>query len=351
MTLPAYTSDTATVSVEVESTSLSGDLGTSIQRVEVRQELDRPGSCTITSNDLDSDTYDWIDGGDVSEALSLKVTMGYTSDSAAVFDGEVTGLELDYSTESVTRVSIRGYDRLHRLARGRRTLAFLKKKDSDIAADIAKLNGLTAESTATSITHEYVLQSEQTDLAFLLARARAIGFEVLTVGKALHFRPRQFTHSALLTVSRTEFSALNIRSSVIGQPGSVEIRGWDPANQKPLIGKAAVSNLASVPSGQSTGLALADGSFKAVIAAAPGHAITVQAVADAAAIAELETFALDYVTCEGSLPGLHALKPGEVLEIADAGARFSGEYYLTRVTHIYESGSYSTDIVGKRRST
>ena len=68
-------------------------------------------------------------------------------------------------------------------------------------------------------------------------------------------------------------------------------------------------------------------------------------------VAELETFALDYVTCEGSLPGLHALKPGEVLEIADAGARFSGEYYLTRVTHIYESGSYSTDIVGKRRST
>ena len=83
----------------------------------------------------------------------------------------VTGLEPHFSFGHQPTFTVPGYDRRHRFGRGRKTRTFVQQKDSDIAAQIAGEAGLHAQSIDSSVTHEYILQANQTDMEFLQERA------------------------------------------------------------------------------------------------------------------------------------------------------------------------------------
>jgi len=55
--------------------------------------------------------------------------------------------------------------------------------DKQIAEKIAQDLGLRPDAEDTKTKHPYVIQYNQTDLAFLVERARRIRFEVLVQGK------------------------------------------------------------------------------------------------------------------------------------------------------------------------
>lgn len=350
---PLTSAKVAAVVVDVDGVKLtSGDAaGVPISRVEVRLEVDRPGSFVIESADLDADSFEWIDDGSVAEGKPVTILMGFGDDLQEVMVGEITGLELDVDAEAAPRVTIRGYDRLHRLTRGRKTRAFVGQKDSAIAETIASENGLTASVTATSEAHEYVLQSEETDLAFLSARARAIGYTLFVDDKLLHFIPRPLADSADLVISQgSDLLSLSIRTSVLGLVGGVAVRGWDPKEQKALVAEAPTTKAATM-GGKKTGGAVADERFGAAVGQVTGFPVTTQAQADALALAEVQEAALQHVTCEAEIVGRHALLVSTIVEVRGYGARFSGMYYLDRVTHSFEDGSYKTSFEGRRTAT
>jgi phage protein D len=83
----------------------------------------------------------------------------------------------------VPSLTVRGFDRLHRLMRGRKSRTFVKQKDSDIVSKIVQDAGLTADATDSRVTYEHVYQHNQTDWEFLRVRAQRIGYEILAVDK------------------------------------------------------------------------------------------------------------------------------------------------------------------------
>jgi hypothetical protein len=127
--------------------------------------------------------------------------MGYRDRTDEMIAGEITGLEPEFLAEDVPMLTVRGYDRRHRLMRCRKTHSFLKMKDSDIASQIARDASLTPRTEDTAVMHDYVLQHNQTDLEFLAERAARIGYEVVVDDTTLYFRPPQNTGSeAVLSV-------------------------------------------------------------------------------------------------------------------------------------------------------
>ena len=77
--------------------------------------------------------------------------MGYVNNLEKLISGDITGLEPEFRAEEMPQISIRGYDRRHRLMRGVKSRSFTQVKDSDLAGQIANDAGLTTTTAIVSI--------------------------------------------------------------------------------------------------------------------------------------------------------------------------------------------------------
>jgi phage protein D len=231
---------------------------------------------------------------------------------------------------------VRGYDRRHRLQRGRRTRTFRNSKDSVIVQHIASEYGLSAVCENSELEHEYVLQDNLSDFDFLVGRAEAIGFELLVEDRKLIFRRRR--HAAAPTLSLAlgeELLRFEPRLSTVGQATEVIVRGWDCDDQKAINGSSGP--VKQVMGGRHSGDAQAMAAFGKAVHVETTRPVASQLAAEHAARSLMTRMALDYVTGEGSCAGRPELRAGAVVALTGLGRRFSGNYYLVRVTHRFMS--------------
>src|SRR5262249_53776690 len=152
----------------------------------------------------------------------------YRDNMKTLFKGEITGLEPEFPKDQSPTLTVRGYDRRHRLMARRKTRTFLKMKDSEIASQIAGDFGLTPETEDSRVAHDYVLQHSQTDCAFLQERSRRIGYELVGTDRALHCRARKSDGSGLLTLPReAELRESQARLTTMKQLEEVHVLGWN----------------------------------------------------------------------------------------------------------------------------
>jgi phage protein D len=345
------------VRVRVDGQDVPLEAEADLIEVSVLQDVAAPGMFAIRlmNWDLDKHQFTWSDDPLFAEGAEVEVLMGYAGELATVFAGEVTGLDPEFSAGEVPVVTVRGYDRGHRLLRGRKTRSFIQVKDSDIAAQVAQEAGLTSEAEDTGVTLEYALQHNQTDLEFLQARARRIGYEVWVEGKTLRFRSRPSDESEVLTLDLEEdLLEFYPRLSTVGLAGEVEVRGWSVEDKEAVLGQAAASDAGSTMGGKTSGLDVAAQAFDAggASVAVSGDRPVSQGEADQIARGRLREMALSYVTGEGVAAGRSDLKAGTVVKIEGCGQRFSGLYYLASVRHSYTpKRGYRTAFTVRRNAT
>ena len=173
---------------------------------------------------------------------------------------------------------MRGYDRRHRLQRGRKVRTFVQQKDSDIAAQIAGEAGLTAQTDDSSVVHDYILQANQSDLEFLQERARLIEYEVTVDDKTMSFRAVANAASEIMALTlNDELLEFYPRLSAAGQVSEVQIRGWSVKDKQAIIAQAKAGAEVSTMGGQQSGAALADGAFGAAVGLLSRHPVATQA--------------------------------------------------------------------------
>jgi phage protein D len=249
-------------------------------------------------------------------------------------------------------LTIRGYDRRHRLLRGRKTRSFVQIKDSDIASQIASEAGLGARAVDTGVQLDYVLQHNQTDMDFLQDRARRIGYEVAIEDKTLLFRPFQNDKSETLTLKPgQDLLEFYPRLTTLSQVGEVSVRGWSPKDKQVIVGTAAAGSETGAM-GDSSGPSAANRAFGKTSAASVNRPVFSRAEADKMAQGQLNAIALDYIDGEGLCIGRTDLRAGAVIAIEDLGQRFSGKYYVTSTIHSYvPSRGYRTAFTIRRNAT
>ncbi len=294
----------------------------------------------------------WIDDDLFKEGNIVEIQIGYRDKQEKVFSGEITGLEPEFPSREPPTLTVRGYDRRHRLMRKRKTRTFLKMKDSEIAKQIAEDWGLTPNVTDTKVVLDYVLQHNQTDYAFLQNRAVRIGYEMAVSDRTLLFRPRQIKRSAGITLRReVELLDFSIRLSSLDQVEEINVQGWDPKEKKELSARSvkgdvqAMGNVSSGPSavGKAFGNT-GDNSVKSPVQS--------QAEADQIAKSWMSESAMRYVEGHGICIGRPDLKAGIVVSIEGLGRRFSGSYYVTSVEHSYKpTVGYRTAFSAMRNAT
>ena len=324
--------------VKVNGSPLPTEAKQDVIRAGLQEDLEAPSMLTVqmVNWDMVNLKTTWSDDDLLAVGNEVEIQMGYVDNLQKLMVGEITGLEPAFCADEVPMLTIRGYDRRHRLLRGRSTRSFTQVKDSDIASQIAGDAGLTAQVEDTGVTLDYVLQHNQSDLKFLQQRARRIGYEVVVEDKTLLFRPRQNTTSEVLTLSwENDLIEFHPRLTTLEQVGKVSVRGWNIKDKEAVVAEAAAGSESSKMGGKTSGPSEVDSAFGQSIYTSIDWPVFSQAEADKMATGQFNNMALAYISGEGIVAGRAELRAGTVVLIEGVGERFSGNYYVTSATHMY----------------
>ena len=296
--------------VEIDGMPLDRALEPSIEQVVVHNDRLVPDMFVITFRDPDQGILgrSRIHMGSQVKVSGRPVRVQGTS---LLMTGEVTGLEGEYGRWGA-RLAVRGFDKSHRLQRGRKSKTWQNTTDSDVARSIAQAQGIqvgAVDESGTVLDHVY--QHNVSDWEFLLVRAGRIGYEVGVFDDQFYFR--RPTNSAggpsegdyrstdrkqlVFGMNLLEFSP---RLSSLSMVSTVTVRGWDPANKREIVGTARASTTSASVGTTAAQLADQFGSPAWVTADKP---IFTQGEADAAAAALAEHLASSFAVAEGNRAG------------------------------------------------
>lgn len=343
---PSYFAPSFTI--EINGSGLAADISKYIQQVAVTSESNSMDSVSLTVANPYPEmrwTHRQEDVNLFAIGNGITIKMGYVDEEQPMFAGDITSVSAQFPEGGAPALNVQGHNRLHRLTRRRRSQTFRERTDKQIVETMADEHGLTAEvadTEATRIVHPDVTQPNQTDLEFLLERARRINFELLVEDRTLIFRPAQSDDSPVAVLEwgknlRNFSPTMNAR----GQVNQVTVRGYDPVAKREIVGQF----IAPGGGGQS-GAEVAQQAFGSGEEERGNQPIASQEEADQRAQAIYNERARRFLTGSGATIGLPVLRLGKVVELRGLGL-FNGTYRLTRVTHTIGSGGYDTSFSGE----
>ncbi len=341
--------------VHIKGEALPTEAAADLIGVSVLDDVDATGMFTLIVSGCDADEMKvkWIDDEIFREGNSVEIAMGYRDNLQTLFSGEITGLEPEFLEGQPTRLIVRGYDRRHRLLRERKTRSFTNIKDSEIASQIAADAGLIPEVDDSALILPYVLQHNQTDLEFLLARSQRIGFEALVVGQSLKFREREIKADEMLVLRREqELLDFRPRLTTTGQVGEFVVHGWNPKDKREIIAFARNGDEKTLMAGTTSGPRAGEQAFGKAKGSSVTRPVQSQAEADQMAKQRFSELALDFIRADGVCIGEPRLRAGSNVKIDGIGTRFSGLYYVTSCEHRYSPRKgYRTSFNARRNAS
>jgi phage protein D len=225
-------------------------------------------------------------------------------------------------------------------------------KDSQVAQQIAGELGLQATVDDSGETHPYLFQNNQTNVDFLLMRARAIGYELQVDDRTLFFRKRRNDRGKVVSLEwGKELESFFPVLTTVPQAQKVVVRGWDRKNKEALVGTATAGDIGSTMQGETLGARSAQAAFGEAEVRVVDQPVASAAEAEQMARGILEGIALTYVTGEGTTVGNPHIRAGTVIELTELGKRFSGLYYVTATQHVRDTGGFRTHFTVRRNAS
>lgn len=330
----------STLYMNVDGRDMNPEQFRLIDEITVDSSLQLPDVATITLRDPDGSL---IDDPSYRLGARLKVIAQVRGNQETVFDGELVEIEPRF-TRATQQLRLRAFDRLHRLARGTNTRSFQNVSDMDLVKKLAGEAGMTARTGPASVVHPYVLQHNQTNLAFLRERAARLGYILYADGTTLHCEPVRGQDPIVLTWG-DNLSEFLPRLSSLNQTSQSTVRSWDPRQKRSVVAQAQSGEGKAQISEETRSENVAQGAFRM---SAPATSSTLivrdQGYADAIAQAQRNRVAEQLIEARGTTAGYPRLTAGTTLDVRNVGQRFSGQYVASSVRHVYRNGEgYSTE--------
>lgn len=345
------------IEIKVNGTSLSNDIMDTLFEVEVESTLHLPSMFTMRFHDeklslVDGTTFPM--GGAVVINVATQAPNQTTQTLTKIMDGEITAIEPDFSDGFMATLTIRGYDKGHRLLRGTKTKAFVQAKDSDIVSQIASGAGLQAVTDVTTVVHEHVFQYNISDWAFVHERARRNGYEVWVEAGKLNFKKPATTRTEVPLQWGETLRSFRPHMTLAKQVEKVTVKGWNPKQKQAIVGVASTSSVAPQVGIGNWGGPLAQAAFSAAQALEVRRPVKTQGEATAIAQSLLDESNASFLEAEGIAFGTPTIKAGVLVNLTKLGTKFSGMYMVTMARHIYNpEAGYDTHFVvqGARAQT
>jgi phage protein D len=268
---------------------------------------------------------------------SLAVEVGSGEAEGRVFEGRITAIEGRFPKARAPELTILAEDRCQDLRVIRRTRTFENTDDATLFGDIAGEHGLTSEIDVQGTSHRVIAQLNQSDLAFMRERARAIDAELWTEGKVLHVQDRKKRRGE--TVSLTygkRLHELSVIADLAEQRTSLTVSGWDVAAKAPIAYEAGPELLGAELGDLEAGGRILETTLgkwpESMVHLGPRTTSEARYLAEA----HYRSIARRFVTGEGICEGDARLRVGATVDLAGVGPLFEGKHYVVGVRHLFD---------------
>ncbi len=329
----------------------SDEVYSAISRVFVQYALNQPTMFSFDYNMFDQEAGTWqgIDLDQFKLGNAIDLCMGL-DEVKPMMKGTITAIEPIFN-ENYSYVTIRGYDPLYLMRFGTRLHTYTNTTDSSIVNYLAKQAGLKASVNAPATQYPYLLQNNQSDYDFLMERANRIGYEISFEEETLHFQNTQEGKSPIAKLTYgIELDSFSATLRALTKGSTVSVRGWDQKNKQAFTSSAKTGSEVSLMGGTTNG-------YSATTSKLPDSMINIPASSatspdDAMNIAKgvYNRQLSRFLEGQGTSPGMPAIRSGKNIDLAGLGSQFSGTYYVSEATHMYDNNGYITHFNVKRTS-
>ncbi|HYP30284.1 MAG TPA: contractile injection system protein, VgrG/Pvc8 family, partial [Burkholderiaceae bacterium] len=296
----------------------------------------------------------------------VEVQMGYVDRMRTMFTGVITKLTPKFPESGPPTIGVSGQDNLVKLRDRKPGKGDVKywtnKRDWQIAQEVATRNSLQIKAPDTDgPQHPVVVQRNQDDAVFLKERATRIDYDCYVgvdpdTGKdTLYFlKPTDGRSSSQRLTYNFEWGknmvSFTPELTAARQVSRVTVKGWDPAKKAVIVATATKDDLAGKSSSGTSGPEVAQAKLAGKEEIVVDWPVQTAEEAKALAVSLLRERAYEFLQATGQAIGLPDMRPGDNVNVAGVGQRFSGQYYVTRVEHVIGNNGYTTGFT-VRRST
>ena len=376
--------------IKIAGANLPRDVLRDVMQVTYKDNVKELDSFEITVNNWDADKkqFKYV-GAETQDSLkknplhnlfnpcghNVDVLMGYGANPLTLMlTGNFTTMEPNFPSSGGSTLAVRGLNILHKLRTSRHTYAWENQRPSEIARSFPDLPldpkepnkkgfPLPVDVEGNDINNEtpieYIAQSNQWDIEFLLALARRVGYVIFvkeeekkgnTVVKErrLFFGPSDSNHPGFRPLTfelKWGLSLIDFKPTLTtaNQIKSVTVNGWDRRTKQPIRGTATAESL-TLNSDLRENFEPCDEREERV----EDEPVFTQKEADNKAKDLLTERSKDLVKASGTCIGLPELRAGQRVVIGNLGSRFSGQYFITDTTHTISDSGYTVKFNSRR---
>jgi phage protein D len=288
----------------------------------------------------------------------VTITAGFESASEELITGYITQVQPVFTSDpSNCSLEIWGIDGSILMDREEKLKEWTNKKDSDIASEIFTLYGFTSDIEDTEVIHDEAVSTiiqRETDIRFLKRLAMRNGYECYVNGSTGYFhlprinQPSQpvlavhfgdETNVNQISIKQDALTPVNVAMFQIDRKNKEIIEATTENSEQTLLGDTGADGL------------LAAGMKKSKVYIGLNTVTGIPEMTDLCQglFHKSEWF----VTVEGEIPANlyeHVLQPRKTVTIKGIGETYSGLYYVTHVTHRFNSIGYTQIFRAKRNA-
>ena len=268
---------------------------------------------------------------------SLSVRAGDRDTEAQIFAGRITALEAFYPPNRPPEIAVLAEDRFQELRMTRRTRTFEDSSDQDVMERIGSEHGLSTDVDVQGPTYRVLAQVNQSDLAFLRERVRAIDAEIWLEDDTLFAQSRGKRDQGEVTLRFGEgLREFSVMADVATQRTGLTISGWDVAAKEAVEFEATETAIRAELNGDVSGVSILQTAFgeraERIVHRAPFNEQEAKYLAEA----HYRSMARRFVTGGGVAEGDGRIRVGARLRLEGVGPSFSGAYYVTEARHLFD---------------
>jgi phage protein D len=294
-------------------------------------------------------TWTYLDDERFKLWKEVTFSAGFETGTEELMVGYITHLKPNFDPdETQCTLEIWGMDGSVLMDRVEKLKDWPNKKDSDIAAELFGLYGLTPEVEDTTVIHDEAISTiiqRETDIQFLQRLALRNGYDCYVAGRTGYFRPPQVdeTPQPILAVhfgEETNVINLSLEMNAL-TPVDVAMFQIDRLNKEVLEATAESSRQTALGSNNANSL-LTAGMDPAQLFVGKNAAT---GLPEMNALCQGLYHEADwFVSGEGEIIGnkyQHVLLPRHTVTIKGIAEIYSGVYYVSHVTHSFSGSGYT----------
>lgn len=272
----------------------------------------------------------------------VRVEAGYGDRADTLFEGVVTGRNLEIVAGEGCLFEVECSDRSFLLTTVRRSRVFTESTDSGAVSAVLGGYDLGAEVEGTAVEHPAIVQYHCTDWDFIRSLADRSGLVVTArSGTVTVAKPSVGGRAPLKVSYGPDLIEFRGELSASGQVAGVQALSWDEAAQETVVRQGPAPAVNKQGEGGGTDLAGQAG--------ITGDTLRTVWMNDAAGLevwagAALTRAALARVTGYVKFPGSDLAEPDTLLELSGFGRDMDGMAYVGSVEHSFEKGDWTTTV-------